>query len=469
MKALQKVTPTDEQLKLLVRPQAGTMVIRGAAGSGKTTTALMMLNLALGYLIDKYSDQRKEITLRVFTFNKTLAAYIDEFVSNEMNLIEQDSNVFINSEVTTISKYMWNRISPDTKIVELKDQRFLINNFIRENDFEYSFIIDEVEYLLGRLDANNLESYIDMERTGRGQTPRVEKTLRRKILDDIVYPFIKNKTSDNLFDWNDVAIRFSKEVFESIDIAIIDEAQDLSANQIKAITNQLTEESFSIIVLDTNQRIYKRGFSWKEVGIDKPRFSRLELNYRNSYEIAYFASKLIENSSITFDDDGTLPLIKENKVSGEKPVIVNSYFNEQLNYAINYIRNNIDLDNESIGFLHVKGGKWFSGIKDRLEREGLEYDEITAQRSWPKNDHNIALSTIHSAKGLEFDYVFILGLEERLFNLASKGFQDSDYSPAIKLISMGITRAKKQVILGYKEESKPFFIDFFEKDSFIEV
>ncbi|MBJ7552092.1 3'-5' exonuclease, partial [Marinomonas ostreistagni] len=267
----------------------------------------------------------------------------------------------------------------------------------------------------------------------------------------------------------DIAIIFSKEIFESIDIAIIDEAQDLSANQIKAITNQLAEESFSTIVLDTNQRIYKRGFSWKEVGIDKPRFSRLELNYRNSYEIAYFASKLIENSSITFDDDGTLPLLQENKFRGEKPIIVNGYFNEQLNYVIRYLRNNIDLDNESIGFLHVKGGNWFSGIKDRLEKEGLGYDEITAQRNWPKNNHNIALSTIHSAKGLEFDYVFILGLEERLFNLASKGAQDSDYSPAIKLISMGITRAKKQVILGYKEESKPFFIDFFEKDSFIEA
>ncbi|MBJ7551076.1 hypothetical protein, partial [Marinomonas ostreistagni] len=155
MKALQTVTPTDEQLKLLVRPQAGTMVIRGAAGSGKTTTALMMLNLALGYLIDKHSGQEKEITLRVFTFNKTLAAYVDEFVSNEINLIKQDSKVSINSEVTTISKYMWNRINPNTTIVEFRDQRSLINDFIRKNDFEYSFIVDEVEYLLGRLDDNN--------------------------------------------------------------------------------------------------------------------------------------------------------------------------------------------------------------------------------------------------------------------------------------------------------------------------
>lgn len=471
MQSLQRVRPTNEQLKLLTRPQLGTMIIRGAAGSGKTTTSLLMLNLSMGYLIDRFSMRGidSKINIRVFTFNKTLAGYIDELVKHEVSLLESTSIVEV--EVTTLFKYFRERIEAKPSIISLSEQSNKISTFCFSIPLERTFIVDEVDYLLGRLEKDKLEDYIDMERTGRGQVPRVDKVLRRKILDEVVYPYIKYKEDVGVLDWNDLSIEFSKNKYDSIHIAIIDEAQDLSANQIKAITRQLEEDNFTTIVLDTNQRIYKRGFTWKEVGIDasKTRYARLEFNYRNTFEIANFASQLIYSSGITCDDDGTFPKLTSIERHGELPIVIKGKFSKQLDYTLDYINKNIDLSKSSVGFLHAKGGRWFSTISERLSAEKKTFDCISSKREWNEKDTNISLSTIHSAKGLEFDYVFILGLEDSHFPVSSEDSQDNDYTSFIKLISMGITRAKKKVILGYKEDSKPFFISLLKKGTFIEV
>ncbi|WP_416221498.1 3'-5' exonuclease [Rhodoferax sp.] len=52
-----------------------------------------------------------------------------------------------------------------------------------------------------------------------------------------------------------------------------------------------------------------------------------------------------------------------------------------------------------------------SGFAARASTLGvLEYVEITKSRDWPGAE-NVALSTIHSAKGLDFDHVIIIGLD----------------------------------------------------------
>ena len=46
MKVLPFVPATSEQLTILKHEKRGTLIIRGAAGSGKTTTALLRLKVA---------------------------------------------------------------------------------------------------------------------------------------------------------------------------------------------------------------------------------------------------------------------------------------------------------------------------------------------------------------------------------------------------------------------------------------
>ncbi|MDN2667472.1 DEAD/DEAH box helicase [Vibrio sp. 14N.309.X.WAT.E.F5] len=471
MKTLQSVTPTPEQMKLMVLPRPGTKIVRGAAGSGKTTTSILMMKLSIGWLIDHFAQNNNDdlINIRVFTFNKTLSAYISDLVAEE-SLLPVAIRDKLNVQVTTLSKYMYQRLGQRPTIWSGNIQARNIQQlgFAASIPLESQFLADEVEYLLGRLSKDDLESYIDMERTGRGTKPRVDKQLRRQILDQVVYPYIQRKNDASALDWNDLSLTFSNEKFENIHIAIVDEAQDFSANQLKAITNQLADINFTTIVLDSNQRIYKRGFTWKEAGVDtkETTYARLELNYRNTIEIAQFASRLIENSSIAIDDDGTLPKLEAITRTGDKPIVVEARFRDQMNYVLDYLRNNVDLNTESVGFLHAKGGGWFDEIRSRLHQASFDFVEITTESHWPPVDTNIALSTIHSAKGLEFDHVFIIGLEDRHFSFASPDNEDADYSTAIKLLSMAITRSKQNVVIGYNPNSMPSFLEHLDSATY---
>ncbi|MEZ8650617.1 3'-5' exonuclease [Vibrio splendidus] len=472
MKTLQTVEPTPEQMKLMVWPRPGTKIIRGAAGSGKTTTSILMMKLSIGWLIDYFAQNNNEstINIRVFTFNKTLAAYIEDLVKEEA-ILPLEVQKKLDVQVTTLSKYMYRRLGQPPRIWSATVQANKIKALGVSVPLQAQFLADEVEYLLGRLDEGDLESYIDMERAGRGSKPRVDKQLRRQILDDVVYPYIKCKKAADGLDWNDLALACVQEKLDDIHIAIVDEAQDFSANQLKSITRQLADVNFTTIVLDTNQKIYKRGFTWKEAGIDTKdaSYARLERNYRNTIQIAKFASQLIENSSIVIDDDGTLPKLDEIRRSGPKPIVVEGRFRRQMEYVFDYLSSHVDLDNESVGFLHAKGGGWFDELKITLTRKGLEFVEISGENYWPPIDTNIALSTIHSAKGLEFDYVFIVGLEDRHFSFASDDNEDADYSAVVKLLSMAITRAKKNVIISYNDVSKPSVLKHLDVNTYEKV
>ena len=63
------------------------------------------------------------------------------------------------------------------------------------------------------------------------------------------------------------------------------------------------------------------------------------------------------------------------------------------------------------------------------------------------NDDKISLMTIHSAKGLEFPVVFIIGMEEGIFpgNLSLEDIKDLEEER--RLAYVGITRAKKELFL----------------------
>lgn len=65
------------------------------------------------------------------------------------------------------------------------------------------------------------------------------------------------------------------------------------------------------------------------------------------------------------------------------------------------------------------------------------------------DDDRVALMTIHLAKGLEFPYVFIVGMEEDLFPSAMSMSTRSELEEERRLFYVALTRAEKQAYLTY--------------------
>jgi DNA helicase-2/ATP-dependent DNA helicase PcrA len=59
--------------------------------------------------------------------------------------------------------------------------------------------------------------------------------------------------------------------------------------------------------------------------------------------------------------------------------------------------------------------------------------------------------TVHSAKGLEYDYVYIVGMEEGLFPSSRSAESLADLEEERRLMYVAITRAKKGLMLTYSE------------------
>lgn len=108
-----------------------------------------------------------------------------------------------------------------------------------------------------------------------------------------------------------------------------------------------------------------------------------------------------------------------------------------------------------------------------IEAEQLDTGKI--QRQTEKDDKNaVTLMTLHAAKGLEFNVVFIVGMEEGLFPHSRSLFDLSQLEEERRLCYVGITRAKdllyltyagKRLFFGQKSSNPPsrFIVDIPEE------
>ena len=102
-------------------------------------------------------------------------------------------------------------------------------------------------------------------------------------------------------------------------------------------------------------------------------------------------------------------------------------------------------------------GQLISSVKTYAEQNGedatlsgfLEEVALIADLdSYDEDADSVTLMTMHSAKGLEFPYVFIIGMEDGVFPGDLARYSEEEMEEERRLCYVGITRAKKELYLS---------------------
>ena len=81
--------------------------------------------------------------------------------------------------------------------------------------------------------------------------------------------------------------------------------------------------------------------------------------------------------------------------------------------------------------------------------EFLEQVALVSDTDQLDSDNHVTLMTLHSAKGLEFPVVFIVGVEEGIFPHNRALNDPVELEEERRLAYVGITRAKEQLVLSH--------------------
>ena len=108
-------------------------------------------------------------------------------------------------------------------------------------------------------------------------------------------------------------------------------------------------------------------------------------------------------------------------------------------------KENLDeLVNDAVVFDSGEGG----GLAEYLQHVSLLTNEDRAKDQGPR----VSLMTVHSAKGLEFEHVFVIGLEDGLFPHSRSRDNRAELEEERRLMYVALTRAKEALYLSSVEE-----------------
>jgi len=433
------------------------ILVKGIPGSGKTTVLLMKLQSIV--------EQEPNASILFITFNNTLQKYIKESLKKDLEE-ELDKNLEnLNVEVFTYHKWATKILYSLRKYKEPVKKDTFSNfwsgisgkhRFYTEGKYQ-AFVEEEIEWIKNK-GIKSLDEYKTIRRTGRGTALQAND---RKEVYKILESWNLYLQANKLYMWQDYAnvvnekIEHVKEQY-TYDYIFIDEAQDLS--EIQLISLRKLACKGLIVAADLGQKIYRTDFTWKSVGINVQGGRTKSLNgaFRSTKEIMDLANSLLKHDSTLNTED--IEQEYDAEESGLIPGVLSAksfkYETELVAQLIKEIQSQVKEDGwePTIGVLLFE--------KNRLDgwRKSLYYSDI--QSEIIRDQYGSALTpgvkllTMHGAKGLEFDYVIIGGMNSRFPVLRNRLEDDITYEIDInrRLLYVSMTRAKENVYLVYKGE-----------------
>ena len=445
-----------EQDRLVRLDSRGHLLIRGVAGSGKTTVALYRAK----YLSENYLDMFTANKILVLTYNRTLVAFMRGQAKElglegvEISSFHQWAGNYLNQRGISINKVL-NSGDEERRAILKKacseaQRRFENRPIFNWNPF---FFEKEIAWMKGSR-ILDIETYLDVERQGRRGRLNAED---RKVVFAVFEQYKFEMMQKQWFDYEDFAL-LALRALEDDDSSqythiVVDEAQDLSQAELSVITKLVDSQTNSITLLtDAAQKIYDNGFTWKGVGINiQGRSHTLNKNFRTTVEIAEAAYTLLEKDIdfVQNSEDYVKPEQINKDQHGCYPIYRRfSSLEEGTDYVVEEIKRlkeQTDCKLSEIVVLHRRRG-YLSVIQQRLNHHQIPNYILTAQR-WNHETEEVKLCTMHSIKGLEARVVFILGLDEGNLPNVPPSSDIEAITQERKLLYVGMTRAKEWLYL----------------------
>ena len=201
----------------------------------------------------------------------------------------------------------------------------------------------------------------------------------------------------------------------------VDEAQDFGPNALRFAVS-LADERFNdvLIVADAAQNVFRQRFSWKDAGIQAQGRTRiLRRNYRNTREILELAHAFLlpegtESDVLDLDDEAVIVPPAAAVRQGPVPTLIYCDRTALVESAVEEARRTTATRSppQTLALLTI-GNRQAIDLERRLRHENIPFFFVTD----PQKDDNkdrvaealepVIVSTVYSAKGLEFPSVVL--------------------------------------------------------------
>ena len=218
-----------------------------------------------------------------------------------------------------------------------------------------------------------------------------------------------------------------------------------------------------LLINPDDEQAFKRIINFPARGIGQTTLNKIAVEAKNSSVSDYIFIKDLLKSSEILNNSTKNKLLDfvimiesiKNKIEHadvfditkevlKQSGLYNLYKNDESLEGINRIQNIEELLNGIKDFVE-NNEKSQASVSSFLQDVALATDQDN-----DTNDKNkVSLMTVHLAKGLEFPYVYIVGLEENLFPSAMNLNSRTELEEERRLFYVALTRAEKKIYLSY--------------------
>lgn len=457
-----------DQAKLTDWALKGPTLIKGGAGTGKSTVALYRVKS----LLERPGATGQETVL--------FATYTRALMAASRQLLEQllTEEQFKRVRVATCDEIAYEIASHKKKLDQIlsgKDLDALFRkvraDFTKQpsGSFEMSlarrklatlenrYLLEEFDWIIDGRGLETLDEYLEAVRPGRGVAFRENVRTEAWKLYRAFKEAIAAAKSLQYVDIRKMALSRvrSGEWAKRYDFVVVDEAQDLAPVSLALMAEVAASAEGLCCAADNKQSLYSRNYTWTSAHPRlqfKGRTALLKRNYRSTAEIDRAAFDVLTA------EQGEDLEISDSVHSGPMPVLLKGVsVDKEGEWIAKFIR-------QMSSHLRMKTNA--AAVLTFTKQEGQRVAEQLVEAGLPAKffdgrdldlkTENVKVLTLHSAKGLEFPVVVIGGIGPGTFPDRTEYNDEELFAENMRnhrrLLYVGMTRAMRGLAVVVPEE-----------------